>query len=125
MDRVSAAGLDAVLVAVDLVVESGVLCAEHVENVLARFNAVSVPPSVEMSLQLSVPLKADTGRYDRLCDEATLTQDEEAHHADSSQNFHSDQLGRSSKPPGSILNRHHPENWVIFRPAGKVTPPYS
>jgi hypothetical protein len=36
---VSTARLPAVLVAVELVVESGVLSAEHVENALARLNA--------------------------------------------------------------------------------------
>ena len=36
---VPAAGLDAVLVAVELVIESGALSAEHVLNVLARLNA--------------------------------------------------------------------------------------
>lgn len=78
---VPAAGLDTVLVAVDLVVESGVLSAEHVENVLARLNAVPAPASVETSLQLNEAPKADTSRYDSLRSEATLTQDEEAHHA--------------------------------------------
>jgi len=79
---VPAAGLDAVLVAVDLVVESGVLSAEHVENVLARLNAVPAPASVETSLQLNEAPKADTGRYDSLRSEATLTrQDKEVHHA--------------------------------------------
>jgi hypothetical protein len=41
-----------VLVAVELVVESGVLSAEHVENVLTRLNASPAPASVETSLQL-------------------------------------------------------------------------
>lgn len=49
---VPTAGLVAVLVAVELVVESGVLSAGHVENVLARLNAGPVPASVETSLQL-------------------------------------------------------------------------
>jgi hypothetical protein len=60
------AGLDAVLVAVELVIESGVLSAEHVLNVLARLNAGPVPMGVETSLQLTeVPL-ANTDRYDSL-----------------------------------------------------------
>ena len=63
---VPTAGLEAVLVAVELVIESGVLSAEHVLNVLARLNASPAPASVETSLQLKeVPL-ANTGRYDRL-----------------------------------------------------------
>jgi transposase len=63
---VPTAGLEAVLVAVELVIESGVLSAEHVLNVLARLNANPAPASVETSLQLKeVPL-ANTGRYDSL-----------------------------------------------------------
>ena len=66
------AGLDAVLVAVELVIESGVLSAEHVLNVLARLSAGPVPVGVETSLQLNEapvaglgPL-ANTDRYDSL-----------------------------------------------------------
>lgn len=40
------------------VVESGVLSAEHVKNVLARLHAVPVPASVETSLQLNETPKA-------------------------------------------------------------------
>jgi hypothetical protein len=36
-------GLEAVLVAVELVIESGVLSSEHVLNVLARLNATPIP----------------------------------------------------------------------------------
>jgi transposase len=60
------AGLDAVLVAVELVIESGVLSAEHVLNVLARLNASPVPVGVETSLQLSEAPLANTDRYDSL-----------------------------------------------------------
>ena len=63
---VPTAGLAAVLVAVELVVESGVLSAEHVENVLARLNASPAPASVETSLQLREAPIANTGRYDSL-----------------------------------------------------------
>ena len=63
---VPTAGLAAVLVAVELVVESGVLSAEHVENVLARLNASPVPASVETSLHLKEAPVANTGRYDSL-----------------------------------------------------------
>lgn len=70
MARVLAAvpitGLAAVLVAVELVIESGVLSAEHVENVLARLNAAPIPERVETSLQLDDAPVANTGRYDRL-----------------------------------------------------------
>ena len=60
------AGLDAVLVAVELVIESGVLSAEHVLNVLTRLNAAPQPPSVETSLQVKEAPLANTGRYDLL-----------------------------------------------------------
>jgi hypothetical protein len=63
---VPTAGLDAVLVAVELVIESGALSAEHVLNVLTRLNAVPPPPSVETSLQIKEPPLANTGRYDSL-----------------------------------------------------------
>ncbi len=63
---VPTAGLAAVLVAVELVVESGVLSAEHVENVLARLNARPAPASAETSLQLKEAPIANTSRYDSL-----------------------------------------------------------
>lgn len=60
------AGLEAVLVAVELVIESGVLSVEHVLNVLGRLNATPTPPCVETSLQLKDEPLADTRRYDEL-----------------------------------------------------------
>jgi hypothetical protein len=63
---VPTAGLNAVLVAVELVVESGVLSAEHVLNVLTRLNASPVPACVETSLTLKEAPLADPGRYDSL-----------------------------------------------------------
>jgi hypothetical protein len=63
---VPTAGLPAVLVAVELVIESGVLSAEHVENVLARLNAAPQPESVETSLELKEAPVANTSRYDSL-----------------------------------------------------------
>jgi hypothetical protein len=45
-------GLEAVLVAVELVIESGVLSTEHVLNILARLNAPPKPESVQNTLQL-------------------------------------------------------------------------
>ena len=63
---VPTAGLDAVLVAVELVIESGALSAEHVLNVLTRLNATPPPPSVETSLQIKEAPLANTGRYDSL-----------------------------------------------------------
>ena len=55
-----------VLVAVELVIESGVLSTEHVLNVLARLNATPMPETVQSSLYLSELPVADTGRYDSL-----------------------------------------------------------
>ena len=60
------AGLEAVLVAVELVIESGVLSVEHVLNVLGRLNAPPIPPNVETSLQLENAPQANTRRYDDL-----------------------------------------------------------
>ena len=63
---VPTAGLEAVLVAVELVIESGMLSAEHVLNVLARLNASPTPACVETSLQLNEAPLANTSRYDSL-----------------------------------------------------------
>ena len=63
---VASHGLEAVLVAVELVIESRVLSTEHVLNVLARLNSAPVPESVESSLHLNELPVADTGRYDSL-----------------------------------------------------------
>ncbi len=68
---VPSAGLEAVLVAVELVVESGALSTEHVLNVLARLNAKPIPEVVETTLQLQEAPVANTGRYDSL---RTLTE---------------------------------------------------
>ena len=63
---VPTAGLSEVLVAVELVIESGVLSAEHVENVLARLNAAPAPERVETTLELKDAPMANTSRYDSL-----------------------------------------------------------
>jgi transposase len=60
------AGLEAVLVAVDLVLESGLVSAEHVLNVLARLNSAPLPDPIDTPLQVKEAPVADTGRYDRL-----------------------------------------------------------
>ena len=60
------AGLNAVLVAVELVLESGVISAEHVINVVARLKDGLAPACVETSLQLKEAPLADTSRYDTL-----------------------------------------------------------
>ena len=72
---VPTAGLEAVLVAVGLVIESGALSAEHVLNVLARLNASPQPECVETSLQLKEAPLANTSRYDSLrgIDDAAAT----------------------------------------------------
>ena len=66
------AGLEAVLVAVDLALEgappSGRVSEEHVVNVLARLNAAPRPANVATTLQVLTPPTADTARYDRLRD---------------------------------------------------------
>ena len=67
---VTTAGLDAVLVAAELAMESsppsGRVSVEHVINVLGRLNAPAAPPSAETTLQVETPPQADTARYDRL-----------------------------------------------------------
>ena len=64
------AGLEAVLVAVELVLEgmapSGSISVEHVRNVLARLNNPVTPDQAKTSLRLSQVPMADTARYDRL-----------------------------------------------------------
>ena len=55
-----------VLVAVELVLESGSLSAEHILNVVARLTAFEPPPSVETHLSLKEAPVANTARYDRL-----------------------------------------------------------
>ena len=64
------AGLDPVLVAVELVLEgatpSGAISVEHVCNVLARLNSPPLPEQAQTSLRLSQALEANTARYDRL-----------------------------------------------------------
>ncbi len=59
-------GLDAVLVAVELVIESRALSAEHILNVLGRLNATPLPACIETDLQLVEAPLANTSRYDAL-----------------------------------------------------------
>jgi hypothetical protein len=66
---VPAAGLDAVLVAVELALEAGPagrVSVEHVINVLGRLNAAPPPPSAATALQVATPPLANTARYDSL-----------------------------------------------------------
>ena len=67
---VPTAGLDAVIVAVELAMESrppsGRVSVEHVVNVLGRLNAKAAPASAQTALQVTTPPLANTARYDRL-----------------------------------------------------------
>jgi hypothetical protein len=66
---VPAAGLEAVLVAVELALESGPpgkVSVEHVVNVLGRLNAQPVPPTAATPLKATTPPLANTARYDSL-----------------------------------------------------------
>ncbi len=67
---VPTSGLDAVLVAVELALESGPgggrVSVEHVINVLGRLTAAPVPESAATTLQVSTPPLANTARYDSL-----------------------------------------------------------
>jgi hypothetical protein len=59
-------GLDAVLVAADLVLESGRPSAAHVLNVLARLTDGPSAPSVATTLTVMTAPLADPHRYDTL-----------------------------------------------------------
>jgi hypothetical protein len=79
---VPTAGLEAVLVAVELVIESGALSAEHILNVVARLSAAPAPDSIETTLQLTQAPLANTSRYDSLRAEVTSQSTEvEVNHA--------------------------------------------
>ena len=74
------AGLDAVLVAVELALETGPpgkVSVEHVINVLGRLNAAPAPQNAATTLQVTTTPLANTARYDSVrADNA-----EEADHA--------------------------------------------
>jgi hypothetical protein len=59
-------GLEAVLVAVELMLETGSVNAEHVLNVLARLNDPPLPKHVASALTVREAPTTDTGRYDHL-----------------------------------------------------------
>lgn len=59
-------GLETVLVAVELVLESAVTSLEHIRNVLSRLKEPPQPPSIETELKLREEPRADPARYDRL-----------------------------------------------------------
>lgn len=60
------AGLESVLVAVELVLETGAVSAEHVLNVLGRLSAGPPLEQAETVLELTEAPRADTSRYDSL-----------------------------------------------------------
>jgi hypothetical protein len=59
-------GLEAVLVAAELILESGNSSGEHIHNILSRLHAPTPPELVDTALTLQEPPVADAGRYDRL-----------------------------------------------------------
>lgn len=59
-------GLDAALIAVELVLESGNFSVEHIENVLNRLRPLPSVPQVETDLKVREAPIADTVRYDDL-----------------------------------------------------------
>ncbi len=75
---VPSAGLEAVLVAVELALESGRVSVEHVRNVLARLNEVPLPENVTTTLAATTPPLGNTTRYDHLRVQASA---EEVDHA--------------------------------------------
>lgn len=68
---VPSAGLEPVLVAVELVLEAGHPSAEHVLNVLARLQEGPPPQAVETSLTVKAEPVADPQRYDALREEVS------------------------------------------------------
>ena len=78
---VPTAGLDAVLVAVELALEGaprGRVSVEHVVNVIARLNAAPTPENAATALQVADKPVANTERYDSLRGQAST---EEINHA--------------------------------------------
>jgi len=59
-------GLEAVLAAAELILESGNTSAEHVKNVLSRLQEPAPPKPIETPLRVEEAPIADAGRYDRL-----------------------------------------------------------
>lgn len=70
-------GLDDVLVAIEVALQSGRISADHVLNVLARLKEpcppVSLPEESPPALALMEPPRADVTRYDRLRQGASTT----------------------------------------------------
>ncbi|MGV0952490.1 MAG: Mu transposase domain-containing protein, partial [Azonexus sp.] len=66
LSAIAQSGLESVLVAVELVLESGLPSAEHVENMLNRLKSGPLPAPVETHLRIGELPIADSGRYDQL-----------------------------------------------------------
>ena len=66
LSAIPSSGLDAVLVAIELVLESGMVSADHVLNIIGRLNAEPKPASVETTLTLREAPQANTHRYNSL-----------------------------------------------------------
>ncbi len=80
---VPTAGLDAVLVAVELALEigpSGKVSVEHVVNVLGRLNAAPVPQAAATHLRVTLAPLANTARYDNLRADSVDAATEESSH---------------------------------------------
>ena len=58
--------LESVLVAAELILESGNASAEHIKNILSRLKEAPPPQTVETALTIEEAPLADAGRYDRL-----------------------------------------------------------
>jgi transposase len=67
--EVPKSGLEDVLVAVELVLESGVPSAEHIENMLNRLKSPLMPESIVSPIQVGEEPVVDAGRYDGLREE--------------------------------------------------------
>ncbi len=60
-------GLDPVIVAIEIALESGRVSGEHVLNVLSRLQEpISEKKDIETQIKLTEPAKADVFRYDTL-----------------------------------------------------------
>ena len=66
LSAVTVHGIDAVLVAVELILETGAVSAEYVTHVITRLCQPPPPARVETTLTVKDEPLADTSRYDHL-----------------------------------------------------------
>jgi hypothetical protein len=59
-------GLESVVVAAELILESGNTSREHIQNILSRLHEPPPPQTLDTALTLEEAPLADAGRYDRL-----------------------------------------------------------